>query len=47
MLAIRRNGDLLVPHGNTQLDYGDRLTLAGSLADVATAQQMFGSNGEL
>ena len=47
VLAIRRNGELLVPHGNTQLDYGDRLTLVGSLADVATAQQMFGGNGTL
>ncbi len=42
VLALRRNGDLLVPHGDTRLELDDRLTLAGSVADVVTAQRMFG-----
>jgi len=29
LLAIRRNGVLLVPRGNTVLEYGDRLTVLG------------------
>jgi Trk K+ transport system NAD-binding subunit len=42
VLALRRNGELLVPHGNTRVDVGDQLTLVGSLDHVATARQMFG-----
>ena len=29
MLAVRRGEQLLVPRGNTELNYGDRLTLFG------------------
>ncbi|MCB0253122.1 MAG: cation:proton antiporter [Anaerolineae bacterium] len=30
VLSIRRRGELIVPHGNTVLQYGDRLTILGS-----------------
>jgi Trk K+ transport system NAD-binding subunit len=40
-LAIRRDGDLLVPHGNTKLCYNDRLTLMGSVDDIEAAKQRF------
>jgi Trk K+ transport system NAD-binding subunit len=42
VLALRRNGDLLVPHGDTQIACDDRLTLVGSLEWVETTRQMFG-----
>jgi CPA2 family monovalent cation:H+ antiporter-2 len=41
VLALRRNGDLLVPHGNTRLEEEDHLTLVGSLEHIQTAQQVF------
>ncbi len=40
-LAIRRDGDLLVPHGNTRLCLDDRLTLVGSIEDIELAKQRF------
>ncbi len=40
-LAIRRDGDLLVPHGNTRLCYNDRLTLMGTIEDIELAKQRF------
>jgi Kef-type K+ transport system membrane component KefB/Trk K+ transport system NAD-binding subunit len=43
VLALRRDDDLLVPHGNTRLTAGDRLTLAGSLEWVEETRLMFGS----
>lgn len=43
VLAIRRNSEMLVPHGNTKLESGDQITLAGSLKDVAEARRMFGA----
>ena len=41
VLAIHREGDLQVPHGNTKLEHGDQLTLVGSMEAVALARQMF------
>jgi Kef-type K+ transport system membrane component KefB/Trk K+ transport system NAD-binding subunit len=41
VLALSRNGDLLVPHGNTQIAYDDRLTLVGSLEWVESTLAMF------
>jgi CPA2 family monovalent cation:H+ antiporter-2 len=41
VLALRRNGELLVPHGDTELVCGDRLTLAGSVEPIDSARQMF------
>jgi Kef-type K+ transport system membrane component KefB len=43
-LAIRRNGELLVPHGNTRLCLEDRLTLVGSLEDIEAAKRRFGES---
>ena len=45
-LALRRGDELLVPHGNTQLNLYDRLTLVGSVHDIDLAQQMFSSSGK-
>lgn len=41
VLAVRRNGELIIPHGNTELECGDHLTLAGTIDSVATAREMF------
>lgn len=46
-LAIRRDGELLVPHGNTRLCRNDRLTLVGSLEDIELAKQRFTENESL
>ncbi len=40
VVAMRRNGELLVPHGATRLELGDRLTLVGSLDTIKTARGM-------
>lgn len=40
-LAIRREGELLVPHGNTKLCRNDRVTLVGSVEDIELAKQRF------
>jgi Trk K+ transport system NAD-binding subunit len=40
-LAIRRDGALLVPHGNTMLCRNDRLTLVGAIEDIEIAKQRF------
>jgi Trk K+ transport system NAD-binding subunit len=34
VVLIRRNGDVIYPHGHTVLQIGDRLTLVGSLDAV-------------
>jgi Kef-type K+ transport system membrane component KefB/Trk K+ transport system NAD-binding subunit len=34
ILAIGRNGDMIVPHGNTRLEIGDRLTLFGDASTL-------------
>ena len=41
ILALRRNGELLVPHGNTQIEDKDHLTLAGNAEDISDAGQYF------
>ena len=40
VLALRRNGELVVPHGNTQIGQGDHLTLVGLEEHVEAARQM-------
>ena len=40
-LAVRRDGELLLPNGNTRLYRNDRLTIAGSIADIELAKQRF------
>jgi Kef-type K+ transport system membrane component KefB len=44
VLALRRDGDLLVPHGNTQVQPGDHLTLVGSLGCIEEARDVFNAN---
>jgi Kef-type K+ transport system membrane component KefB/Trk K+ transport system NAD-binding subunit len=41
ILSIQRNGNLLVPHGNTQIERGDHLTLMSSLEWVTLGRQFF------
>jgi Kef-type K+ transport system membrane component KefB/Trk K+ transport system NAD-binding subunit len=41
VVALRRNGDLIVPNGNTQLELFDHLTLAGPAEDVESACSIF------
>jgi CPA2 family monovalent cation:H+ antiporter-2 len=41
VLALRRNGELLIPHGDTLLNCGDYLTLVGSIDAIDTARQIF------
>lgn len=40
-VAIRRNGELIVPHGNTKIECGDYLTLISSLEFVEQGRQLF------
>jgi Kef-type K+ transport system membrane component KefB/Trk K+ transport system NAD-binding subunit len=40
IVALRRSGELLVPHGNTRLELGDRLTLVGSPDSIQTTRGM-------
>lgn len=44
VLAISRDGELLVPHGNTRIELGDRITLVGSQEWIHPVQEMFGQN---
>ena len=41
VLALNRAGELAVPHGGTQLETGDRLTIVGSLDAIAAARRLF------
>jgi Kef-type K+ transport system membrane component KefB/Trk K+ transport system NAD-binding subunit len=41
ILSIERKGNLLVPHGNTQIEHGDHLTLMSSLEWVTVGRQLF------
>ncbi|MEJ2597124.1 MAG: monovalent cation:proton antiporter family protein [Anaerolineales bacterium] len=41
VLALRRQGELLVPHGNTYLEEGDHLTLVGSLEFIEEGKILF------
>ena len=43
ILAIRREGELVVPHGDSRLTEGDRVTLIGGCDCVERSRQMFGS----
>jgi CPA2 family monovalent cation:H+ antiporter-2 len=40
IVAVRRDGELLIPHGNTRLALGDRLTLIGSPESIHTTGGM-------
>lgn len=41
ILAIQRNNDLLVPHGNTTIEINDRLTLVSSLEFIEIGRRLF------
>lgn len=45
VVALRRDGELLIPHGDTLLECGDHLTLIGSLEAIDTARHFFGELG--
>jgi Trk K+ transport system NAD-binding subunit len=38
VLAIQRGEDVIIPHGSTRLQTGDRLTLAGDLEALQAAE---------
>lgn len=44
VLALRRNGELLVPHGNTIIEECDHLTLVSSLEWVETGRTLFSTD---
>ena len=41
ILSIRRDGEFIVPGGNTQLEYGDHLTLVGTFDHLHAARALF------
>lgn len=41
ILSIRRDGEFIVPRGNTQLTYGDHLTLVGTFDHLHDARALF------
>ena len=44
ILALRRNGELLVPHGNTHIEINDHLTLVSSLEWIEVGRLLFGAD---
>jgi len=44
ILSIGRNGNIIVPHGNTRLELGDRLTIFGDFGDLQHAEQWLSSS---
>ena len=40
ILAVRRQGELVVPHGDTRLNAGDQITLVGSCSCVDVSRKM-------
>lgn len=41
VLALHRDGEVVIPHGNTRVEVGDRLALVGSLDSLETACRLF------
>jgi Kef-type K+ transport system membrane component KefB/Trk K+ transport system NAD-binding subunit len=41
MVAMRRDGELIVPHGDTRIEAGDFLTLMGSQESIDSARLLF------
>ena len=41
VLAVRRNQQLLIPHGDTAFEFGDRVSLLGGPKGLAEARQVF------
>jgi len=44
ILALRRQGEVLVPNGDTRIEQGDHLSLVGSLECTEAARDMFTEN---
>jgi len=44
ILALRRQGEVLVPNGDTRIEQGDNLSLVGSLECTEAARDMFTEN---
>jgi Trk K+ transport system NAD-binding subunit len=44
VLSLRRNGDLMVPRGETTVELGDRLTMMGNVEDVRAVKKWFEGN---
>jgi Trk K+ transport system NAD-binding subunit len=44
ILAVRRDGELVVPHGDTRLSAGDQITLVGSCSCVEITREMVGAS---
>jgi len=44
ILSIGRNGELIIPHGNTRLELGDRLTMVGTIATLDEICQILESS---
>ena len=45
VLAVTRNGEMIVPHGNTRLKFGDKLTLFGNLQELGEANTLLRGMG--
>jgi Trk K+ transport system NAD-binding subunit len=45
VLAVTRNGEMIVPHGNTRLKFGDKLTLLGNLQELGEANTLLRGMG--
>lgn len=45
VLSIRRRGELIIPHGNTVLEYGDRLSLLGDPAQLTESRALLEGEG--
>ncbi len=45
VLAIRRQGELMVPHGDSRLSAGDQITLVGTCSCVDVSRQMLSKSG--
>ena len=43
ILAVRREGELVVPHGDTRLAEFDRLTLIGGCDCIEISRELFGT----
>ena len=44
ILSIGRDGELIIPHGNTRLELGDRLTMVGTITDLDEICQILESS---
>jgi len=42
VLAVRRNDELIVPHGTTRLSTGDHLTILGNLDSLSALEDLLG-----